>query len=180
MPNQKISFRGQRDGEEVILMLRRHPWAMAKPGLIGAAGLAIIIFAFVQWGISRPSIIILTIIGLAGLLYALYVWFGWWNTVYLLTDQRVIVVTQRGLLSRRIEDYSLEKIQSVASDTSGMAGTVLNFGAVMLAIMGIKEPVALSYIEDPYAFQERVLAARKDLDILQPLNAPTVRRKRAL
>lgn len=164
MNDEPISFRGQRDGEHVKLLIHRHPWALVKPGLIVAAGLALIVLMFIWFQVSPPSYWALVILGPLTLAYGLYAWFTWWNTMYLLTDQRVIVITQRGLWSRRIEDYSLDKIQSVASDTDGPAGTVLNFGTVTLAIMGIKEPVAMPAVEDPYAIQEKILSAMKKLE----------------
>lgn len=166
----ELSFRGQRDGEVVKLLIRRHPWVLIRPGLIVAAGLAIIILMFIYFQASRPSIIALFVIGLFCAVYGLYAWFRWWNTMYLLTNERTIIITQRSIWSRRIEDYSLDKIQSVASDTDGPAGTLLNFGTVLLAIMGIKEPVTIPSVEDPYSVQEKILSAMKEWESNQPLN----------
>jgi hypothetical protein len=156
-----FTFRGQREDEEVLILIHQHPWAMAKPGLIATAALAIIIVMFIWFQASGPAIWTLFILGAITLLYIGYHWFVWWNTMYLLTNQRAITITQRGIWSRRIEDYNLDKIQSVASDTAGAAGTLLNFGDVFLAIMGIKEPVSLHYVEDPRAVQEQLLDAMR-------------------
>lgn len=175
MSDEQLTFRGQRDGEEVIRLIHRHPWALAKTGLFCALGLALIILMFIWFQASGPAVWSLFILGPILLLYALYSWFTWWNTLYLLTNERIIVITQRGLWSRRIEDYSLEKIQSVASDTDGIAGTLLNFGTVTLAIMGMKDQVALPFIEDPYVVQERALSAIK-ANGGTPMSKPTKKR----
>lgn len=159
-----ITFRGQRQDEEVIQLIHQHPWAMFRPGLFASLGVAFIVIMFVYFSISQPSTWTLFILGPIIALYFGYHWFLWWNNLYIVTNQRVIVIAQRSIWSRRIEDYSLEKIQSVASDTSGAAGTILNFGIVSLAIMGIKEPIVLSYIEDPRAVQEAILDATKEAE----------------
>lgn len=155
------TFRGQREDEDVLAIVHQHPWALVKTGLFAALGLAIIILAFVWVGVSGPSVWTLFIVGAATLLYVAYHWFVWWNTMYVLTSQRMITITQRGFWSRRIEDYALDKIQSVASDTTGAAGTLLNFGEVYLAIMGIKDQVSLRFVEDPRDMQERLLDAMR-------------------
>ncbi len=167
--DSQFSFRGQREDETIIRVIHRHPWALAKAGLYLSAGLVIVLLMFVWFQLSRPSTWTLFILGPILVLYGFYAWFVWWNNIYLLTDQRVIIISQRGLWSRRIEDYSLDKIQSVASDTGGAAGTILNFGTVMLAIMGIKEPVELKFVEDPYAIQEKVVMAMNQREHHKPL-----------
>lgn len=166
-----MSFRGQRDGEEVISMLRQHPWTLARPGVVVSLGVAVIIMMFIWFQASAPSVWTLFILAPILLLYGGYAWFKWWNTLYLLTDQRLVLVFQRGIWSRRIEDYNLAKIQSVASDTDGPAGTMMNFGTVAVAIMGIKEPVQMPRVEDPYAVQEKILAQMRTLETSQPLRS---------
>ncbi len=165
MHNDKnmTTFRGQREDEELIQLIHRHPWALAKPGLFVSLGLVLLILIFVYFQFSGPSIWSLFILGPILLIYGGYEWFLWWNSLYLITNQRVITITQSSLWSRQIEDYSLEKIQSVASNTQGMSGTMLNFGIVMLAIMGIKDRVELPFVEDPFEVQEKILTATRAL-----------------
>lgn len=163
MANDNLTFRGQREDEEVISLIHQHPWALAKPGLVISLGLVVIILMFVYFQASKPAVWTLFILGPVLLVYGGYRWFLWWNNLYLVTNQRVIVLTRINLWNRQIDDYGLDKIQSVASTTTGPAGTMLNFGEVMLAIMGIKDRVRLPYVEDPYAVQEKILTAMKKL-----------------
>jgi hypothetical protein len=156
-----FSFRGQREDEDVLIIVHQHPWALVKPGLFAALGLAIIILLFIVFKASGPSVWGLFILGPIIALYVAYHWFVWWNTLYVLTSQRAITITQRGFWSRRIEDYALDKIQSVASDTAGAAGTLMNFGDVYLAIMGIKDQISLHFVEDPREVQEKLLDAMR-------------------
>lgn len=164
MSQSLFTFRGQRDGERVLLVIHRHPWALAKQSLITAVGLVLIILMFVWFQASRPAMWTFFVVGSLCLVYAVHSWYIWWNNLYLITDQRVIVIVHRALWSRRIEDYGLDKIQSVASDTHGLAPAILNFGTLMLAIIGIKEQIQLPYIEDTYAVQEKLLAAIKEVE----------------
>jgi uncharacterized membrane protein YdbT with pleckstrin-like domain len=161
MNDEEQTFRGQREDEKLLLLIHRHPWALAKQGLIISLGVAVLIIIALIFQFSGPTVVMGMIIGIVLLSYGGYSWFNWWNNMYLITDQRVIVIVQSNFWSRQIEDYSLDKIQSVASSTAGMFGTLLNFGSVKLAIMGIKDQVDMQYIEDPYSVQEQILTAIK-------------------
>ncbi len=157
----QLTFRGQREDELVIHLIHRHPWALAKPALITTVGIVLIILMFVWFKLSNLSAWFFFIVGGVTAAYAVHHWFIWWNNLYILTNQRVIIVSQRSIWHRKIEDYGLEKIQSVASSTNGPMQAMLNFGDVLLVVVGMKEPVSMPFIEDARSVQEAVLDAMK-------------------
>jgi formate-dependent nitrite reductase membrane component NrfD len=160
---EEFSFRGQREGEEIVMVLHRHPWSLAKEGAIVAVGAVIIMLMFIWFQLSKPAIWTLFILGPLLLAYGAHAWYIWWNNLYLVTSERIIVLIHRSIFSRRVEDYGLDKIQSVASDTHGVASAMLNFGTVLLGIIGAKEPIQLQFVEDTYAVQEKILLAIKKM-----------------
>src|SRR4029077_7739769 len=52
---------------------------------------------------------------------------GWHFSVFIVTDQRFIQITQKGLFHRSVADLSLSQIQSVNYDISGIQETLLGF-----------------------------------------------------
>jgi hypothetical protein len=132
--------------------------------VVVAALLILIGLMFVWFQASRPSVYALLILGPIAFMYGFHAWYIWWNNLYLVTNQRVMIITHKAVWSRRVEDYGLDKIQSLASETQGMASAMLNFGTILMAVIGVKEPVALYYIEDAYSVQERIQTAINDMN----------------
>lgn len=158
---ENFTFRGQRDGESVLMVANCHPWALIKQAIIITLGLIIIIAMFIWFQVSAPAVWTSLILGPILLLYTLYSWYIWINNRYVLTSERVIVITCKSFFSRKVEDYGLDKIQSLAAEINGLAASVLGFGTVLIAIMGIKDQVRLQFIEDAYDFQNRIQDAIK-------------------
>jgi hypothetical protein len=162
MSSDDFTFRGQRDGEDVLMVTNRHAWSLAKPGLIVLLGAAFIIFMFIWFHASKPAATSFFVLGPILLLYTLYEWYIWSQNFYILTNERVIVASCKSLLSRKFEDYGLEKIQSLGAEIHGLAASTLGFGTVTMAIMGIKDQVALKFVEDAYDFQSKIQDAIKN------------------
>lgn len=172
-----FTFRGQRDGEEVIMVTNRHAWSLAKEALIALVGLVIVLFMFSWFQASGPAVWTLFVLGPILLIYTGYWWYIWTQNFYILTSERVIVVSCQSLLSRKFEDYGLEKIQSLGAEIQGLAASTLGFGTVMIAIMGMKDQVKLKYVEDAYDFQNKIQDAIKKEEKRPVKPAPAKPRK---
>lgn len=128
------AFVGQQDGEEIQLVLRRHHSVMAR-GLV-MAGLVLAISAApplvwkLQW---------LWLVFLAGLLLAAIVafntWIKWYYGVYIVTNRRVRQQIQRGLFHKTTIDVYLDKVQNISYNISGLKGSLLGYGTILLRTM---------------------------------------------
>ncbi len=122
--------------EKEIKTLRKHPLALVKRIIrfFLILSLSITIF-FVNNGFSTFSnyinifALLLLIIALA---YGFYSWFTWYYGAYILTNQRIIEVNQRGIFTREVREITLDKIQDVTYNVSGLLRTVLNVGTVRI------------------------------------------------
>jgi hypothetical protein len=112
-------FDDQFDNEEVLFVFRKHPIVMRK-GLI-ISSVAVLVGPLYTLGLiylrpnSPPSMtfFFLSIFAsfvLAGILF-LPAWIGWHFSVYIVTDQRFIQITQKGFFNRSVVDMSLRQIQ---------------------------------------------------------------------
>jgi len=126
----KDTFRGQYEGEEVLLVFRKHPVVMRK-------GLILFMFAILLGTIPsfiKPEMSYL-IGGLAagfvlGAIIMMPSWVYWYFSVYIVTDQRFIQVTQKGFFNKKVIDLALNQIQMVNYEVSGVQETLLSFGTI--------------------------------------------------
>ncbi len=120
------------DDEEIQLVLRKHPVVMRR---------ALIAFMFCVLLGTVPSLIwprmdyfVGGVAGgiLLGILVALPSWIYWYFSVYILTDQRFIQITQKGFFKRSFADISLKQIQSINYHVVGIQETLLGFGTIVV------------------------------------------------
>ncbi len=133
-------FADQFDDENVLYVFHKHPIVMRKGLIIG----------LVAWLIGPVYTLILTythpthppnlaFFGLSliisiGIGTVLFIpsWIGWHFSVFIVTDQRFIQITQKGLFHRSVADLTLGQIQSVNYEVSGLQQTLLGFGTIRM------------------------------------------------
>ncbi|MES2876568.1 MAG: PH domain-containing protein [Patescibacteria group bacterium] len=126
------AFDGQRDGEELLFVFRRHLIAMRK----GFYGL-LIPFAITSippliWQ-TKLELFLLPIAGLVvGLIIFSYHFILWYYTVYIVTNQRIRQVTQNGFFGTDVVELRLSKIQNISYNIPGFSGEVFGFGTVVI------------------------------------------------
>jgi hypothetical protein len=69
---------------------------------------------------------------LLGLLLFFPSWIAWFYSVFIVTDQRLIQITQKGLFTRSVVDLGLSKIQSTNYEVRGLQATLLGFGTIVI------------------------------------------------
>ncbi len=125
-------FEDQFDDEEVLFVFRKHPVVMRR-GLI--LGMVAVLLGTVP-ALFRPEYSVYFIglgVGLVvGLLLYLPSFISWWFSVFIVTDQRLIQITQKGLFNRSVVDMGLGQIQMVNYQVAGLTQTLLGFGTIMM------------------------------------------------
>lgn len=133
MQNEKPKqFRDQYDDEEVLMVFRKHPVVMRR-GLIYFM-IAILLGTIPSF--IKPELSYfyggLAIGFLVGLLVAFPSWINWYFSVFIVTDQRFIQITQKGLFKKSFSDIGIQHIQSVNYQVVGLQETLLGFGTIMI------------------------------------------------
>lgn len=59
-------------------------------------------------------------------------WITWYFSVFIVTDKRLIQITQKGFFHRSVIDMGLNQIQMVNYQVSGLQETLLGFGTIMM------------------------------------------------
>ncbi len=160
--SEELTFDGQRVGERVIVVWRKHPWVLSKPGLMVVIVVLLIAASLKFFSASAVSsfAIMLGLIVIGAVAGSAL--FRWWNGLYILTTERLIDVDQRSLFHRVVGELPIEHIQDVAYEVKGPLATVLNYGNVVVQTIGGGTTITMEIVEAPHVVQQEVLSARND------------------
>ena len=166
-------FADQFDDEEVIFVFHKHPIVMRKGLVLGMPGpLVGVIPAAVKPDLGFGWFFGGLGLGcLLGLLMFAPSWIGWHFSVFIITDQRFIQITQKGLFHRAVADIRLDQIQSINYEVSGLQETLLGFGTIkMQTYVG---DLVIHDVHHPAKIQKRLLSILRDEGITaNPYTAP--------
>lgn len=130
--SERLDFEGQRDGEELLFVFRRHIIAMRKGFYLLLVPFAISAIPPLIWQ-SHLELFLLPIAGLLlGLLLFSYHYLMWYFTVYIVTDQRIRQITQRGFFGKDVVELRLSKIQNISYNVPGFSGEIFGFGTIVI------------------------------------------------
>lgn len=128
----ELSFDGQREGEKVKFVFRRHISTIKKSIFFLVLMIVAGIIPMVLWkDDSRMFVVFLgcLVIGLLGVGYSYILWYF---SVYIVTNERIRQITQKSLFKKTIVDLGLDKIQSVSVNIpSAMAG-ICGYGTILI------------------------------------------------
>lgn len=156
MPKQ---FEGQHEDEHVLFIFRHHLVKMRKgfyllaiPFLIGSIPVLI-------WPDNTDNLWYAGA-GLAlGLLLFFYHWLSWYFSIFIVTDQRLRQITQKGFFNRSVIDLGLSKIQNISYNVPGFSASIFGFGT--LVIQTYVGDLYLEKIEHPAKIYNDLTAAIK-------------------
>lgn len=126
-----MEFEGQREGEEVELVFRRHILT-AWRGIFGLVLIGAIGFVPMLIWRENQELFFLWLGFLAiGLVYALNVYMKWYFSYFLVTNQRLRQVKQEGFFRKEVVDLGLDKILTIKYKT-GVLGGIFGYGMLTL------------------------------------------------
>lgn len=130
--DNKLEFEGQREGEEVLFVFRRHIIAMRKGFYLLLIPFAVSAIPPLIWQ-TNLVLLLLPLAGfIIGLLFFFYHFILWYFTVYIVTNQRIRQVTQYGLFGKDVVELRLSKIQNISYNIPGFWGEIFKFGTIVI------------------------------------------------
>lgn len=154
-------FPDQFEDEELIYTFRKHPIVMRK-GLIFSS-LALLLPVLIIFGLTFvpnhvPSMNQFYLSLIIGVLLAVLVmfpfWITWHFTVFVVTNQRFIQMSQEGLWKRSVVDVGMDKIQTISYEVKGLEQTLLGFGTIV--IQTFVGELVIHHVNHPKAVQKRL------------------------
>jgi hypothetical protein len=156
---EEIHFPGQLKGETILLLLRRH-WFILFMRLffviisIIALVIVYLLFGDLNSNFQESALYNLLVFGesLATLFlwnFFFILWIDYYLDVWIVTDERIINIEQKGFFNRNISELKLTKIQDVTSEINGFIPTVLNYGNICVQTAGEVERFTFQQIPNP-------------------------------
>ncbi len=131
-PNFQPEFEGQRSDERLLFVFRRHIISMRKGFYLLMIPVVITSIPPLIWQ-SNLELFLLPVGGLIiGLILFSYHFILWYFTVYIVTDQRIRQVTQKGFFGKDVIELRLSKIQNISYNIPGFTGEIFKFGTIVI------------------------------------------------
>lgn len=164
-------FSDQFDDEEMLLLFRKHPIVMRRAIVIASIGLLLPVLYVGGLTFFRPDSppTIPFFFGCLGLglviatVIMFYSWISWNFSVYIVTNQRFIQITQSGLWRRSVVDIGLDKIQTISYEISGLQETLLGFGTIV--VQTYVGELVIHDVHHPKHIQKRMSQILRELNI---------------
>lgn len=162
-----ISF---RPDEKIIAVYRRHlavlileiaPISIFLLMIIAGAFLWLV-FSPEEWSGLTPPVLFVVVFFLHLFWIALFITLAdFFLDVWVLTDQRIIAVEQKGLFSRTVSECALSKIQDTSVDTRGFLATVLRFGDLTVRTASEHQDFIFKHMPGPMVVSEEIARIAK-------------------
>jgi len=158
-------------GEHVVKETRKH-WFFFFIGLLPYAILIVIPFAIPKILIIAPTTAPYaiyfdyhTILGRTALgIWLLIVWTSAWGAftryflnAWVLTNQRIVDIKQRGFFKREVSSLLLQRVQDVTTDVSGIFSSLLDIGDIKVQSAGADVEFTMHDIPHPERMRDIIL-----------------------
>ena len=152
------------DNEDIIRVTRQFPIVLRRPLIWG---MLIILVGFGPWAIAFGNMY--SWASVAGwwflgsiiflVLYWLTVWVGWYYSVFVLTDRRIVVTKQKGFFDRSVSELALNNIQNVTYSVKGIQASLFHFGDISIQTLGGRGGFEIKVIHHPEVFAKAIIKA---------------------
>src|SRR6185436_15101728 len=160
-------FASQLDNETVCLVVRRHPiFLLSKLALLTIFLIVIVVGrAFLDdifIGSLADSMKVLTTlvmhILIAGTLFAGFaLWALYYLHMQIITNVRIVDVNQVSLLHREVSELNISNVQDVSSEITGVLGTMLTYGDVLVQTAGVQQKFVFEKVAHPESIKKLLL-----------------------
>lgn len=162
--NSLNSFEGQREGEKILLLLRRHRFIiLTRMGffLLGALVPIIVGQVFLNYLSANDFGSIFLFVSSV---WYMWLWLGIFRalTIYslstvVITNERVIDSDQHSLFDRKIAELNNDRIQDVSIHTSGIIETLFRFGDVTVQTAASERQFVFHKIPRPNDVKDAIM-----------------------
>jgi uncharacterized membrane protein YdbT with pleckstrin-like domain len=166
-------FPGQLADETIYTVIHRH-WFNILSHFIAIIFLTFLILIFYFFaeptaGLLKtsfePSVVsFITTTALLFLwLYAFFIWIDYYFDVWVITNERVLNVEQKGLFTRIISEVHLGRVQDVTTKVEGFLPTLLHYGDIFVQTAGEEKHFHFRNVGDPDKHKDDIVKLVKKI-----------------
>ncbi len=164
-----LTFPGQRPNEKILMVIRKHIIVYIRiiMSFLMVVAIPLIIFYSIWFRYypteQNPSLnaaigLFACAYILLGLLLACIAWINEEFDLFILTDERLIDITQVTFLKRTVASTPLNQIQDATSDVTGIFQTILNYGNLEIqTAAGDASAFQIDRVPDPAFLAREIL-----------------------
>ena len=128
----ELSFDGQREDERVVFIFRRHI-STARRGVVFLIIMTLLgIVPMLLWKDDSRMFWVFLGCVIVGFLGALYSYMLWYFSIFIVTNERIRQINQKGLFKKSITDLWLDKIQSISFSVPNIFAGLFNYGTILI------------------------------------------------
>lgn len=150
-----VSFHGQDDKEDIILLVRKHPAVLIPKAILFLFILFSPLFLFPILNSVLGGNNIALWLGFSILMFVVAItvavdtYFKWFYTVNIITDERVLDVDFNNILYHQFVDAQLERIEEVSHKPAGVFSSIFDYGDVYIQTAGAKPEIIFNSVPRP-------------------------------
>ena len=165
--SSRYHFRGQHENEEISRIIHRH-WFNILTHFF-----AILVFSFLLIGgllafpllfpemfdakNARFFLFVENSFFILIWLFGFLLWIDYYFDIWIITNERIVNIEQKGLFVRHISELNFSRIQDVTAEVEGILPTILNYGDVLVQTAGEEGRFIFRQVPDPYAIKDAVM-----------------------
>ncbi len=162
-----MTFPGQQQDEEILMIVREH-WLVFLTKLLAWAMFAAFLMLG-DWAISAYTPVLATspyieYVNLIKSIYLMFlmlglliVWVMYYLNIQIITNQRIVDITQHSLINHTISELHLSRIEDVTAEVKGIFGTLLDYGCVYIQTAGETERFTFHLVPNPQKIEKMIL-----------------------
>jgi hypothetical protein len=143
-----------KENERVRQIYRQSPFVLIHP--LGVSVILIGLFGYALFRFSDITVLrnVLLLIILGVLLYGFRIFLIWRLNQYVVTNQRLLNYSQKGLFDQTIVETPHERILNVSYQTEGIISRIAGYGDVVVQVVGLIEPIIFKNIDTPLEIKD--------------------------
>jgi len=160
-----------QEGEKIIFSVRKHWFVLFAETIFLAFMVVAPFLAHIVFAESGLSVFFAEVFGNTTALSIAFtslwflvlwiiffvVWTDYYLDILILTDRRMIDIEQRGLFSREVSVFRLDRIQDITVDVHGIIPTLLGFGDIHVQTAGDDREFIGKGMPHPSGLRDRIL-----------------------
>lgn len=183
----QFHFKGQKSGEEILMVIHRHWFNILSKFFMIFAMLLVLLGSVFFTPFLFPIVTTNTGASLLSFLQNLFfliiwllffiIWIDYYFDVWIVTNERIVDIEQKALFSRNVSELQLENIQDVTVEVLGVIPTFLNYGNLYIQTAAEKERFVFYRVPNPYAIKDLVMNLQKNYEKKEASDLGAVIRK---